>query len=98
MLFRHRFSVALVRVENYRRHSAFHSGDSEDLVLENFTKGENVFRSQQADNVVFTSDFVDIADLREFYKAVSDLLQLPRLDEQVENDYDVVQQGDCTSG
>jgi len=70
-----------VRVENYCRHGALHSGYFEDLVLENFAKGENVFRSQQADNVVFTSDFVDIGDLGEFYQVVRDFLQFPRLDE-----------------
>ncbi len=68
-------------VENYRRHGALDTRYPEDLVLENFAEGEYVFRSQQADNVVFTSDFVDIGDLGKFHQTVSDFLKFPRLNE-----------------
>ena len=70
-----------MRVENYRRYSALHARYLEDLVLEDFAEGEYTFRSQQADNIVFTGDFVDISDLGKFHQAVSDFLQFPRLDE-----------------
>ncbi len=68
-------------IENYCRHRALYTRYPEDLVLENLAKSEYVFRSKQADNVVFTSDFVDIGDLGKFHQTVSDLLKFSRLDE-----------------
>jgi len=70
-------------IENYRRDSALHARDLEDLVLENLAKGEDALRAKQADNIVFTCDLVNICNLGEFHEAVSNLLQLFRLDEQV---------------
>jgi hypothetical protein len=70
-----------VGVKDYCGYRALDAGYLQDLVLESFAEGEYAFRSQQAYNVVFSSDLVDIGDFGKFYQAVGDLFQFSRLDE-----------------